>query len=231
MILNYVEWIEQIKTQLGYPVINLYIQDDMIRKQIDISLRKVAPWCDAVEQLYVTNKVTTFNDKKLYAVIRVTSLDSSYTTDTENNGGMSYYDLLISKSIYNQLGGTKTNTTSSLVNTALYNYYSTETRSTLCPIGFRLVDQTLYIDGDNPPYQVEAVTDGSLVKMSQNYCSWCEEYSLALCKIIEGEIRRKIKVTGSPIELSSELLSDGRAEKEALEAKLGSSMGLYFCTR
>ena len=68
MILNYIEWIEQIKTQLGYPVINLYIQDDMIRKQIDISLRKVAPWCDAIEQLYVTNKVTTFNDKKLFAV-------------------------------------------------------------------------------------------------------------------------------------------------------------------
>ena len=223
MILNYVEWIEQIKTQLGYPVINLYIQDDMIRKQIDISLRKVAPWCDAIEQLYVTEKVTTFSDKKLFAVIRVTSLDSSITQSTNDSGGMSYYDLLISKSIHNQ--------TSSLVNKALYKYYSTETRSTLCPIGFRLVDQTLYIDGDNPPYQVEAVTDGSLVKMSQNYCSWCEDYSLALFKIIEGEIRRKIKVTGSPIELSSELLSDGRAEKEALEAKLGSSMGLYFCTR
>ena len=143
---------------------------------------------------------------------------------------MSYYDYLITKSVYNQLGGINTEPTN-ISNVALYNYYAEETRATLCPIGFRLVDQTLYIDGDNPPYQVEAVTDGSLVKMSQNYCSWCEEYSLALCKIIEGEIRRKIKVTGSPIELSSELLSDGRAEKEALEAKLGSSMGLYFCTR
>lgn len=230
MILNYIEWIEQIKTQLGYPVINLYIQDDMIRKQIDISLRKVAPWCDAIEQLYVTNKVTTFKDKKLYAVIRVTSLDSAYTPNTEDNGGMSYYDYLITKSVYNQLGGINTEPTN-ISNVALYNYYAEETRADLCPIGFRLVDQTLYIDGDKPPYQVEAITEGSLVKMSQNYCSWCEEYSLALCKIIEGEIRRKIKVTGSPIELSSELLSDGRAEKEALEAKLGSSMGLYFCTR
>lgn len=202
----------------------------MIRKQIDISLRKVAPWCDAIEQLYVTNKVSTFKDKKLYAVIRVTSLNSAYTQNIEDDSNMSYYDYLITKSVYNQLGSVNTEPTN-MSNVALYKYYAEETRADLCPIGFRLVDQTLYIDGDNPPYQVEAITESSLVKMSQNYCSWCEEYSLALCKIIEGEIRRKIKVTGSPVELSSELLSDGRAEKEALEAKLGTSMGLHFCTR
>ena len=71
-----------------------------------------------------------------------------------------------------------------------------------------------------------------LHNMTEDYQSWVLEYSLALVKITEGEIRSKITVQGSPLTLNgAELKSEGKAEKEALEAKLGNQMSLYFCTR
>ena len=58
------------------------------------------------------------------------------------------------------------------------------------------------------------------------------DYTVALVKCIEGEIRSKVKITGAPIETNgSELKSEGITEKAALEEKLGTSLGLFYATR
>ena len=44
MLLDRARWINEIKTRLGYPVVNIEITDDVISQQCDIAIRKVAPY-------------------------------------------------------------------------------------------------------------------------------------------------------------------------------------------
>lgn len=234
-MLDRASWLNYIKTSLGYPVVNVYMTDEMIQQQITMAIRKVAPYVNAVEFIQV-GRVTKFTDRLVYAVLRVHEPGTSASGES-TYGGASYYDLLITRSIYNQLGGTDLSQYSGsqgLVNAALYNYQYEETMADLSPIGFRLIGDTLYVDanGSGTTFTAECVTDRSIHNMTEDYCCWVQEYSLALSKIICGEIREKVTVQGSPITLNgSALKAEGKAEKEALEAKLGNQMSLYFCTR
>ena len=68
--------------------------------------------------------------------------------------------------------------------------------------------------------------------MTDDYVNWIEDYTVALVKCIEGEIRSKVKITGSPVETNgSELKQEGITEKAALEEKLGTQIGLFYATR
>ena len=234
-MLDRASWLTYIKTSLGYPVVNVYMTDEMIQQQITFAIKKVIPYVNAVEFIQV-GRVTKFTDKLVYAVLRVHEPGSSFV-EGQSYQGSSYYDLLIARSIYNQLGGTDLSQMSGsqgLVNAALYNYQYEETRADLCPIGFRLVGDTLFVDanGSGNVFTAECVTERSLSNITEDYCNWVQEYSLALSKIICGEIRSKITLQGAPITLNgAELKAEGKAEKEALEARLGNQMSLYFCTR
>lgn len=236
-MLDRANWLNYIKTTLGFPVVNIYMTDDMIEQQISFTLRKVLPYVNAVEFIEVGKK-TEFTDRLIYAVLRVHQM-GYVDSQTSTSGGASYYDMLLSRSIYNQLGGTDLSQYSSsqgLVNAALYNYYGEEVRATMNPIGFRLIGNILFVDdcsGSDGPYTAECITDRSLRNMTEDYQSWCLRYSLALCKQCEGRILRKVKVSsGSPVEQDgSELMQEGIAEQKELEEKLGSQMSLYFCTR
>lgn len=228
-------WLNYIKTSLGYPVVNVYMTDDMIEQQISFSIRKVLPWVNAVEFIEVGRK-TEFKDRLVYAVLRV---HKPGYVETTSSVGASYYDMLIARSIYNQMGGTKNaylgSSTSGMVNAALYNYQYEETLATMNPIGFRLIGNVLYVDdasGSEGPYTAECVTNRSLYNMTEDYQSWILRHSLAICKQCEGRILRKIKVSGSPVEQDGEsLMNEGITEQKELEEKLGSQMSLFFCTR
>ena len=197
-MLDRASWLNYIKTSLGYPVVNIYMTDEMIEQQITFSIRKVLPWVNAVEFIEVGRK-TEFTDRLIYAVIRVHQMGY---IDQEVNTGASYYDMLISRSIYNQLGGTNLaqySGSQGLVNAALYNYFAEETKAVMNPIGFRLIGSTLYVDdatGGTGPYTAEVISDRSLKNISEDYQSWLLRYSLALCKQVEARVLRKIKVTG-----------------------------------
>ena len=209
--------LETVKTRLGYPVIDLAITDDMILKQIDFAITKIVPYLNNIEILTVSGKVVKFAHKKVYAVLRVAS-----ATDTEA--------VSLDKAV--DYGFYMMNNHRSLVDCALWNYYVDSAQNDLNPIGFRLVGDTLYIDGGNPPWTVEAITENSISTMTEDYISWIIDYSVALTKCVEGEIRSKIKITGSPIETNgSELKSEGITEKKELEEKLGTSIGLFYATR
>lgn len=235
-MLDRASWLNYIKTSLGYPVVNVYMTDEMIEQQITFAIRKVLPYVNAVEFIEVGRK-TEFKDRFIYAVIRVHQM-GYVDAQTSTQMGASYYDMLITRSIYNQLGGTDLSQYSGsqgLVNAALYNYYYEEVKADLNPIGFRLIGSTLFVDdntGGSGPYTAEVISDRSLANLTEDYQSWLLEYSLALTKITCGEIRSKVTIQGSPLTLNgSELKAEGKAEKEALEAKLGNQMSLYFCTR
>jgi hypothetical protein len=209
--------LESVKVRLGYPVIDLAITDDMISKQIDFAINKIVPYLNNIEVLTVTGNVVKFDHKRVYAVIRVTS-----ATDTESVN----LDKAVNYGFY------VTNKAHSLVDCAVWNYYVDSAQSDMNPIGFRLIGDTLYIDGGNSPWTVEAITDNSIHTMTEDYVNWVLDYSVALVKCIEGEIRSKVKITGSPVETNgSELKTEGITEKKELEEKLGTSLGLFYATR
>lgn len=216
-MLNRAKILEYTKTRLGYPVVDLAITDDMISKQIDFAINKIIPYLNNIEVLTVYGKVVKFQHKRVYAVIRVTS-----SSDVES--------VNIDKAI--NYGFYITNSTRSLTNMAVWNYYTDSVQDDLNQIGFRLIGDTLYIDGGNSPWTVEAITDDSISTMTDDYVSWIEDYTVALVKCIEGEIRSKVKITGSPVETNgSELKQEGITEKAALEEKLGTQIGLFYATR
>ena len=216
-MLNRAKILEYTKTRLGYPVVDLAITDDMIYKQIDFAINKIIPYLNNIEVLTVYGKVVKFQHKRVYAVIRVTS-----SADVESAN--------IDKAI--NYGFYITNSTRSLTNMAVWNYYTDSVQDDLNQIGFRLIGDTLYIDGGNSPWTVEAITDDSINTMTDDYVNWIEDYTVALVKCIEGEIRSKVKITGSPVETNgSELKQEGITEKAALEEKLGTQIGLFYATR
>ena len=216
-MLNRNKIIEDVKIRLGYPVVDLAITDDMISRQVDFAIDKVIPYLNNIEVITVNGKVVEFQHKRVYAVIRVTS-----SSDLESAS--------IDKAI--NYGFYITNSTRSITNMALWNYYTDSVQQDLNPIGFRLIGDTLYIDGGNAPYTVEAITDESISTMTEDYVNWVVDYTVALTKCIEG--RSKVKITGSPVETNgSELKQEGITEKAALEEKLGTSttLGLFYATR
>lgn len=209
--------LESIKIRLGYPVIDLAITDDMIMKQIDFAIKRIVPYLNNMEFITVNSKTVKFEDKHVYTVLRVTS---SYDGSNIN------IDKAINQGFYIVGNNRK------LVDCALWNYWRDTVQQDLNQIGFRLVGDTLYIDGGNAPWTIEAITDLSVSTMTEDYVNWVLDYSVALVKCIEGEIRSKVKITGSPVEMNgSELKSEGITEKKELEEKLGTSIGLFYATR
>ena len=216
-MLNRSKILEDVKTRLGYPVIDLAITDDMIEKQIDFAINKIIPYLNNIEVLTVYGKVVKFQHKRVYAVIRVTSSADVEAVNIDKAVSYGFYI---------------TNSMQSLKDLFIWNYYTDTVQDDLNPIGFRLIGDTLYIDGGNAPWSVEAITDESISTMTEDYVNWIEDYTVALVKCIEGEIRSKVKITGSPVETNgSELKQEGITEKAALEEKLGTTLGLFYATR
>lgn len=214
---NRLEVLENVKIRLGYPVIDLAITDEMIDKQICFAIKKISPFLNNVEFITTYNNVVTFDHNRVLAVIRVTSAHNEENINLDRAINQGFYIM---------------NNNRKLVDCALWNYYIDSTQEDLNQIGFRLVGDTLYIDGGNSPWTVEAITDKSLDTMTQGYVNWIVDYTAALVKCIEGEIRSKVKITGSPVETNgNELKQEGITEKAALEEKLGSSLGLFYATR
>ena len=214
---NKLALLENVKIRLGYPVIDIAMTDDMISKQIDFAIHRVIPYLNNIELITTYSKVVKFEHDRVFAVLRVTSAydDSNINIDKAVNQG--FYIV---------------NNNRNLVDCALWNYYTDSVQADLNPIGFRLVNDTLYIDGGNAPWTIEAITDNSIRTMTEDYVDWVLDYSVALAKCIEGEIRSKVKITGSPVETNgSELKSEGITEKKELEEKLGTSLGLFYATR
>ena len=208
---------DTVKTRLGYPVIDLAITDDMIMKQIDFAVNKIIPYLNNVEVFTVNGKVVKFDHKKVYSVIRVTDSTSNENVNIDQAINYGFYI---------------SNKSHSLINYAVWNYYTDSVQTDLNPIGFKLIGDTLYIDGGNSPWSVEAITENSLHTMTDDYVTWITDYSVALVKCVEGEIRSKVKITGSPVETNgSELKSEGITEKKELEERLGTTLGLFYATR
>ena len=216
-MLNKQDLLDGVKTRLGYPVIDLAVTDEMIMKQINAAIRKIIPYLNNVEFITTYDRVVKFEHDYVYAVVRVTNAENFDNINLDRAINQGFYIV---------------NNNRTIVDCALWNYYCDSVQDDLNQIGFRFIADTLYIDGGNSPWTIEAVTESSIQTMTQDFVNWVLDYSVALVKCIEGEIRAKLKITGMPVETNgAELKTEGITEKKELEEKLGTTIGLFYATR
>jgi uncharacterized protein YtpQ (UPF0354 family) len=83
--------LDNVKTRLGSPVVDLAITDEMISKQIDFAINKIIPYLNNMEVITVYGKTVKFEHKKVYAVVRVTSSHDDQSANVERALNQGFY--------------------------------------------------------------------------------------------------------------------------------------------
>lgn len=215
------EWVKRVKQRLGWPVVKLATTDDMIQDIVKQTIEKIEPFLTEAE--YITGQPPTVDlrDKGVYAVVHV--YRSRGTVPVPAQGLVDEFTL-INYAPYARMGN-------ALAEIMVRNLYRTELTA-LVPEDWKLIDGMLYVSGYTGEITIEAITTESTKKMSNRFQQWCFDYSLALLKQTEGEIRSKVKVEGSPVTTNGEdLKKEGREEQTRLEDMLGTDLSLFFAMR
>lgn len=170
----------------------------------------------------------------LYGVLGGGSFSLNSALNSLNGSG---YNSYLGYDFTSDSSYSRTQSMQNLQGVALRNLYLTEVEA-LVPQDWRLVDDVLYTSGYSGigsydgSVVIEAITNKSLNHMTRTQENWVRNFALAKVKQIEGEIRSKVQIEGSPITLNgSELKSEGQAEEEKLREKLGQDIGLFFAMR
>ena len=205
----------EIQADLGSDVVSLGISDATIDLKITEALRKISAY--APRNIFGTFEGSSIQmPEGTTCVLDVLSGDiASSATYTDNdvfswstimmNSGSSAYDPFTILSMRNQV-----RTLQGFVRLKDWNYIK-ETRM----LYLSGVDNTQVVVRYMMPYtSVEQVVDEMVVQKMK-------EYALALCKIIEGLIRRKLQNTPGAMSLDGDsLVSEGTSEKDRLDSEL-----------
>lgn len=254
------QWVEIIKTNLGWPVTKLAITDDMIKNCIHQAILEIEPYLTEAELIPGYGPAIDLKDYDVQCIVRVwrqnsptsSTAQSAYDEFTLLNlygilGAGSYslqsminssttnpytsYNSYLGYDFSSQASASSQISFQNLQGVALRNMYLTEI-SALIPQDWRFVDNTLYTSGYSGGVVIEAITVKSLNHMTRTQENWVRGFALAKVKQIEGEIRSKVQIEGSPITLNgAELKSEGREEEEKLREKLGQEISLFFAMR
>lgn len=212
------DMVEEIRADLGADVNSLGISDDTIKLKINESLRKIAsysPYADT-ESFPVSNGKVELPEDTV-SVIRVLN-----QTTVGSRGDVRLYDndidlFSVSRYLYNHndlsdpylflMQKNQLNTLQNFIslrdwrydphNNVLYlNNFEGNRVSLVYLRKYRTLEEIFDVD------VVQTV----------------KEYSVALCKIIEGQIRRKLQSAPGAIQMDGDaLVSEGTAEKQRLD--------------
>ena len=216
------KWIQTLKIRLGHPVVRLYTTGDMIKNLIEQTCDKILPYLTAREVITATAPTI---DLREYGVITVLNV---YPTKNNTGTSQNTFDVF-SPNVFmiNSFSGMQ----NLMSRVMIYNMYVSELPY-LDPRSWYFYDGVLNLSGYVGTVSIECLTEQCLEKMTPTYQDWCLNYSLALLKETEGEIRSKVKIDGAPFSLNGdELKSEGSAEREKLTEQLGSKLGPIFVTR
>ena len=213
--MDYRDAIDIVKYSLGYPAVNLEIDDDVIDSFFMLALTK------AVDYSNYTNAVSrpfqeVINLPEALTVVRVSDSDSiitelddralfSYFYSSKEFNTNGYKDLLITQS------------RSSFI-------YSNVNR------GFRFFKNKLYLYNYNGNVTIEYIPKNMhFHELESNLQSWVIKYTKCLCKEALGRIRSKYKSNSGPFELDGDtLLNEYSEERTQLEDELSTSQNGFF---
>lgn len=214
--------VEEIKVDLGYDINSLGISDDSIALKIHEALRKISTYAPyvAVEMFKVEGSSAQLPEDST-TVLEVLNLNNPSATNTRVIADDT--DLFsVSRYLYNY---------NDLMDPYIFlmqkNAVSTlQSFVKLTDYRFEKSTHKLYLSNNNKGIQevcvrylrryrsVEEIEDDDILQT-------VKEYALALCKIIEGNIRRKLQSAPGAIQLDGDsLVSEGMSEKQLIEDKL-----------
>lgn len=217
------KWIKSIKMRLGYPVVKIFTTDDMINNLIEQAVDKITSYITVRE---VITGMSPNIDLRDYGVITIYNV-----WPTRNNTGTSQNTFdVFSPNVFmiNSFSGMQ----NLMSRVMIYNQYVSELPY-LNPRTWYFNDGILYLSGYTGTVSIECLTEQCLEKITPTQQDWILNYSLALLKEVEGEIRSKVKIEGTPYELNgNELKNEGKSEKDELLQQLGTSrFGSIVVTR
>ena len=212
--------VEEIKIDLGCDVNSLGIKDTSIEVKIREALRKISVYAPYVctEMFTINNGVVQLPDDA-NTVVEVMNLAKPSATNAKVVADDT--DLFsVSRYLYNYndlsdpyIFLMQKNAVSTLQNfVKLTDYHYNKSEHKLYLSNFH--GQDLCIRYLREYRSVEEITDTDVLQT-------VKEYALALCKIIEGNIRRKLQSAPGAIQLDGDsLVSEGMSEKQDIESRL-----------
>lgn len=192
--------IEYVKTKLGYPIVDVELTNSMISTCIDDALDEVAPW--VIEDKYITVPYSECIDLSEYNVAfiihvyraepRCASSSNTNEIDVFNPGlstGYSDYGSTVSElermMYYQNIDYIKDNISYTFINNKLYL-------------------DTGYPKGKNVTIRYsEECLDVDDIK-ERVFSKFLKDFAVAFANELLGEIRGKVKVSGSPVELDAD---------------------------
>ena len=243
--------IEDVKIELGYPVISLYITDMQINQMIDFSVRKCAAKASPkfLTTLYARGciDVSGYDMEAVSAVYQgdIYGTSGSESGDGSGSGcancgtdgfmGCNICDKLCTYRGYS-LGLLKGDWNNEMYDILAWQSARSQMQSlTLYDWYLDYTSQKLYLDNYTGLVTVEYTKSNITMEDLAHdtvWLGWVRDYTLALCKIIEGRIRNKFKVASAPFEIESdELISEGNSDKQDLEQRLEDNIGFYMLLR
>ena len=217
------ELIDEIKFDLGSDVNSLGISDDTIQRKIYEALRKISAYAPymVLESFDVKeNKITMPED----TVTVIDVLSRKLSTNTQASGTTLYQndnDLFsYSRYLYNY-----NNVSDPYIYLMQKNSLNTlQTFISLKDWWYDNVRKELYLNNNSDKSitvkflrkyrEIKEVNDDLIIQK-------VKEYALALCKIIEGNIRRKLQSAPGAIQMDGDqLVSEGMQEKQILDETL-----------
>lgn len=240
--------IEDVMVELGYPVISLYITQPQINQMIDFSVRKCAAKASPrfLSTFYARGcvDVSGYDMEAVSAVYQgdmgASSSEGEGSEGCQNCGADGFMGCNICERLCTYRGyslgllkGDWNNEIYDLL--ALQNARAQMQSFTLYDWYLDYTNQKLYLDNYTGLITVE-YTKSHI--NAEDLChdtfwfSWIRDYTLALCKVIEGRIRSKFKVNSAPFEIESdELIQEGNSDKQELEQQLNDNVGFWMITR
>lgn len=208
--------VREIKIDLGVDVVSLGISDDTIEQKIVEALRKISAYAPRVVIGSFPTQSKIEMPEGTTAVLQIMSGDISSETTMVDNDVFGWTTIMMNSG------------------TSLYDPYTIlEARQNVRTLQQFIKITDFYFDKDKCELYISGATKDQLViRYMVPYKSVDEikdelvaqkvkEYALALCKIIEGMIRRKLQNTPGAMQLDGDsLVSEGNAEKDKLDQEL-----------
>lgn len=219
------QMIDQIKTLLGYPAIDLEIDDAAISTAIQNALL-VAKDHIQVRRYKTYTAAKTKDVYQYYSYsVDLSELDFDIVTEV-------YRGDFISPYYYDQYYLVNYATRGVPASLAMAMNYQSNAEA-LINRSWKVIGKTLYLDKYYSAITIEFIPNViGIEDVDDSYwVNWIMRYSLAVCKEILGRIRGKLVVDSNPYKTDAEaLLSESTSEKLALVEEI-SSKGFLDITR
>ena len=209
--------LEIVKYSLGYPSVNLEIDDNVINSFFHLALTKAIDYSNCTKMVAMQAQ-DVIELKEALEVIRVYDSESVALEINDTTLFNSFYSF--------KLNSNQNNTIKDISIIKAQNNAS----QSIFTKGFKFFKDKLYLYNYSGRVTIEYIPkDLEFHELESNLQSWIIKYTKCLCKEALGRIRSKYKSNSGPFEMDGDtLLSEFSEERTQLEDELSTSQNGFF---